>query len=55
MLEAIRTFFGRVRGLHGERSTVVEQGFVWRCTQCNLIFLTRTIAEKHPCQDQKVN
>jgi len=55
MIEAIRTFFGRVRGLHGDRSTVVEQGFVWRCTQCNLIFLTRTNAEQHPCQDQKVN
>jgi rubrerythrin len=52
MLEAIKTFFGRLRG-RGE--TVVAQGFVWRCTQCNFIFLTRTIAEKHPCQDQKVN
>jgi hypothetical protein len=25
MLEAIRTFFGKVRGSHGERRTVVQE------------------------------
>ena len=55
MLEAIRTFVGKLRGQHGERSTIVEQGFVWRCTRCNMIFLTRTTGEQHPCPDQKLN
>jgi rubrerythrin len=55
VLEAIKTFWGKVRGLHGERSTIVEQGFVWRCTECNHVFLTRTTAEQHPCPDQKLN
>jgi len=55
MLEAIRTFVGKLRGQHGERSTIVEQGFVWRCTECNHVFLTRTTAEQHPCPDQKLN
>jgi hypothetical protein len=41
MLEAVRTFFGKVRGSHGERKTIVEQGLVYRCTKCNLLFLTR--------------
>jgi len=51
MIEKIRTFFGRLRS-RGE--TVVEQGSVWRCTQCNHIFLTQITAERHPCPDQKV-
>jgi hypothetical protein len=54
MLEAIRTFFGKLRGERGERRTIVEQGLVWRCTQCKLIFLTRTAGDEHSCQDQKV-
>jgi len=54
MLEAIRTFWGKLRGQHGERSTIVEQGFVYRCTKCQLIFLTRTAGEDHKCQDQRV-
>ena len=55
MLEAIRTFFGKLRGEHGNRKTIVEQGFVWRCTSCQLIFLTRTAGEQHICQDPKVS
>jgi rubrerythrin len=51
MIEAIKTFFGRLR----KRNIIVEQGLVWRCTQCDHIFLTQTTAEQHPCQDQKVN
>jgi len=54
MIEAIRTFWGKLRGQHGERSTIVEQGFVYRCTKCQLIFLTRTAGEDHKCQDQRV-
>ena len=54
MLETIRTFWGKVRGLRGERKTIVEQGLVYRCTQCQLIFLTKKAGEQHQCQDQKV-
>jgi uncharacterized C2H2 Zn-finger protein len=52
MIEAIKTFWGKVRG---QGRTVVEQGLVWRCTRCNMIFLTRSAGERHPCQDPKVN
>lgn len=52
MLEKIRTFMGKVRGLRGERKTIVEQGFVWRCTKCNLVFLTRTAGEQHDCKER---
>ena len=52
MLEAIRTFWGKLRGQHGERSTIVEQGFVYRCTKCQLIFLTRTAGEQHECNER---
>lgn len=52
MIEAIRTFWGKLRGQHGERSTIVEQGFVYRCTKCQLIFLTRTAGEQHECRER---
>jgi rubrerythrin len=55
VLEKIRAFWGKLRGQHGERSTIVEQGFVWRCTECNHVFLTKTTAEQHLCLDQKLN
>lgn len=46
MLETIKKFFTkRQRG-------IVEQGFVWRCTKCNLIFLTRTAGEQHECRER---
>ena len=55
MLEAIRTFFGRLRGLHGNRQIVVQQGTMWRCTKCYLIFTTKSAGEQHLCQDPRVN
>ena len=51
MLEAIRTFFGRSRGGHGERRTVVQEGLVWRCTKCYLIFTTKSAGDQHDCKD----
>jgi hypothetical protein len=54
MLEMIRTFFGRVRGQHREKETVVVEGQLWRCTQCQMIFLNKTAGEQHQCLDQKV-
>lgn len=50
MLEKIRTFFGRLRGLHGNRKTVVEQGTAWVCTTCRMVFLTKQAGEKHECK-----
>jgi hypothetical protein len=55
MIEQIRTFMGKLRGLRGERQTVVEQGTMWRCTSCNMIFITKSAGEQHKCQDQKVS
>ena len=52
MLEMIRTFWGKVRGLHGERRTIVEQGLVYRCTKCQLIFITKTAGEQHECRER---
>ncbi len=50
MIEAIRTFFGKSRGEHGERRTVVQEGLVWRCSNCYLIFLTKSAGDDHKCQ-----
>lgn len=52
MLEAIRTFFGKLRGEHGNRKTIVEQGLVYRCTKCNLLFLTKLAGEQHDCRER---
>lgn len=52
MLEAIRTFFGRVRGQHPEKETVVVEGRMWRCTKCKLIFITKSAGEKHECSER---
>jgi hypothetical protein len=49
MLEKIRTFFGKERGLHGDRRTIVSQGSAWYCTDCRLIFLSKSESEKHSC------
>lgn len=54
MLKAIRTFFGRLRGPKGNRQTIVEQGTLWRCTQCHLIFLTQKAGEDHECRNKSV-
>jgi uncharacterized C2H2 Zn-finger protein len=52
MIEAIRTFFGRVRGQHREKETVVVQGELWYCTDCKMIFLNKKEAEKHVCSER---
>jgi hypothetical protein len=52
MLEAIRTFFGKVRGSHGERRTVVQENLVWRCTKCYLVFTTKLAGEQHDCKER---
>jgi len=47
MIEQIKTFFGKMRGLHGQRKVVVEEGLIWKCTKCHFIFLTKEEGEKH--------
>ena len=48
MLEAIRTFFGKLRG---ERRTVIAEGMLYRCTKCHLIFTTKSAGEQHDCKE----
>lgn len=55
MLETIRTFFGKVRGLRGERKTIVEQTMMWRCTKCHLVFVTKSAGEQHDCKEIKIS
>jgi hypothetical protein len=52
MIEAIRTFFGKLRGEHGSRRTVVQENLVWRCSSCYLIFLTKEAGEQHECRER---
>lgn len=42
----------KIKKIFQKRKTIVEQGFVWRCTKCNLIFLTRTAGEQHDCRER---
>jgi hypothetical protein len=51
MLEAIRTFFGKLRGERGERRTVIAEGMLYRCTKCHLIFTTKSAGEQHDCKE----
>jgi hypothetical protein len=52
MIEAIRTFFGKLRGERGERRTVVQEGMLYKCTKCHLIFTTRSAGEQHDCRER---
>ena len=50
MLEKIKTFFGKVRVRHADKTTIVEVGSAWYCTECRLVFLTRRVGDKHSCE-----
>ena len=54
MLERIRTFFGRTKGTHQDKTTVVAQGTAWYCTKCRLVFMTKEAGEQHKCLEQNV-
>ena len=47
MIDQIRTFNGKVIGLHGDRKTVVRQGIAFRCTKCGIVWLSKPI--NHEC------
>ena len=50
MLERIRTFFGREKGTHPNKSTIVAQGSAWYCTECKLVFVTKSAGDQHSCE-----
>jgi hypothetical protein len=50
MIEKIRTFFGREKGIHPNKSTIVAQGTAWYCTECKLIFVTKQAGDQHNCE-----
>jgi len=50
MIERIRTFFGRTKGIHQEKETIVAQGTAWYCTECKLIFVTKQAGDQHSCE-----
>ena len=50
MLERIRTFFGREKGMHPNKATIVAQGSAWYCTECSLVFLTKRAGSQHNCE-----
>jgi hypothetical protein len=47
MLEPIRAFFGRVKGLHPYTKTVVSESTMWRCKVCGDIFKTKEEGNIH--------
>lgn len=46
MLEAVRTFWGKLRN---RGQVVVEEGQLWRCTKCKMVFITKSAGEQHEC------
>ena len=50
MLERIRTFFGRTKGIHQDKETIVSQGSAWYCTKCKLVFVTKSAGDQHSCE-----
>jgi hypothetical protein len=49
MLELIRTFWGKLRS---RGKVIVEEGMLYRCTKCHLIFTTRVAGEQHDCRER---
>jgi hypothetical protein len=47
MIESIQTFFGKIRGLRGDRQAIVNQTMMWRCTVCGNIFKTKEEGDLH--------
>jgi hypothetical protein len=48
MIELIRTFWGKLRG---RGKVIVEEGMLYRCTKCHLIFTTKQAGEQHDCKE----
>jgi hypothetical protein len=50
MLKKIRSFFG-----FSNEQKIVENGKLWHCTKCKLIFLTESACEKHYCIEKEID
>jgi hypothetical protein len=50
MIERIRTFFGRTKGIHQDKTTIVAQGTAWYCNECKLVFVTKSAGDQHSCE-----
>lgn len=46
MFERIKTFFGRTKN----KTTIVAQGSAWYCTECKLVFITKSAGNQHSCE-----
>ena len=49
MIEKIKSFFG-----FNNKEKVVEQGKMWHCTKCKLVFLTESTGKNHHCAESGV-
>jgi hypothetical protein len=49
MIQQIRTFYGRTKGLHGDKKTIVTQGVAWLCVNCGKVFTNKRLSEIHNC------
>ena len=49
MIQQIRTFYGRTKGLKGDKETVVVQGIAWLCLKCGKVFTNKRLSEIHNC------
>jgi hypothetical protein len=49
MIQQIRTFFGRDRGLKGNRKTYVVMGIAWICLGCGKVFTNKQLSGLHKC------
>jgi hypothetical protein len=50
MFKKIKSFFGCI-----DKQKIVEQGRLWHCTKCKLIFLSESDGEKHQCVEQEID
>ena len=46
MLKHIRTFFGRTKN----KTNIISQGSAWYCTECRLVFVTKSAGDQHSCE-----
>jgi len=47
MIESVQTFFGKIRGLRGDRQAIINQTMMWRCTVCGEMFKTKEEGNIH--------
>jgi len=50
MLKRIKTFFGKLYVRHADKTTIVEVGEAWYCTECRLVFITKAAGKNHSCE-----